>query len=904
MKNFKLLLCLLLVLLLPACADSTSTDATGYDYVENADRVSVYSSLDELAGMRFGVATGTSLDQYTMDYIEDPEILYYNTVPDVVLALQSGQIDAFLQDEPLMRVAAQSNDDICYWEEPLFEDGYAFATIQGNDSAYVAEIEAFILQCWADGTMDALAEKWFSVDTDESEKVSGDPADLPATNGTIRFGCIPQLEPFAYVKGADIVGYDIDVIYAFCEAYGYGLELVETDGSSMIVALQSGSFDILGGNITITEERQKSVDFTTPTYYGGGVLVTMVDIEATYNTTSLSAGSFFAGLASSFESTFIAEDRYQLILSGIATTLTISIFATLLGTVLGFGICMLKRSRNKLLSVLADIYIRLFQGTPLVVILMIFCYVIFNSTGLSGVQIAILAFGMNFAAYVSEMMRTGIEAVDRGQQEAALALGYGKVRAFFQIVFPQAAQHFLPVYKGEFISLVKMTSVVGYIAVQDLTKVSDIIRGRTYEAFFPLLTTALIYFVISYLLALIITSIQGSIDPKNRKRTLKGVAVTLAAGPQKAKKQAKPAGDVMITISHVEKQFPSVKPLKDVNAEIRRGDVISIIGPSGTGKSTLLRAINMLDGPTAGQILVEGQAINAKGCDVAKLRQKMGMVFQSFNLFSHLMIIENIMVAPMQLLGKTKQEAYDEAIELLRTVGLADKAYAYPDELSGGQKQRVAIARTLAMRPDIVLFDEPTSALDPTMVGEVLAVMRSLAQQGLTMMIVTHEMKFAKDVSNRIFYMDEGIIYEEGSPAQIFEAPKQRKTAAFVKRFKTYTRTLTTKDFDFLAVATELETFGRKQFMPQRQIVQMSLLFEELVNQLLLPQLGDAFVLNFMLDYAEAESKVYLQITYEGAKQDLLAGADEFSQQIIGAISQDLAYSYAEGCNVLKGSIV
>jgi len=199
----------------------------------------------------------------------------------------------------------------------------------------------------------------------------------------------------------------------------------------------------------------------------------------------------------------------------------------------------------------------------------------------------------------------------------------------------------------------------------------------------------------------------------------------------------------MIRIEHLRKVYPNATPLADVNVTINKGDVISIIGPSGTGKSTLIRCINMLETPTSGDIWVDGVHITDKKCDINKVRQKMGMVFQSFNLFNHMNVIENIMAAPMDLLKRTKQQAYDEGMKLLRMVGLADKAFNYPDELSGGQKQRVAIARTLAMEPEVILFDEPTSALDPTMVGEVQAVIRELARQGLTMMIVTQEMRFA-----------------------------------------------------------------------------------------------------------------------------------------------------------------
>lgn len=240
----------------------------------------------------------------------------------------------------------------------------------------------------------------------------------------------------------------------------------------------------------------------------------------------------------------------------------------------------------------------------------------------------------------------------------------------------------------------------------------------------------------------------------------------------------------MITVKHLCKSFGAVTPLKDVNAEIEKGEVISVIGPSGTGKSTFLRCLNLLETPTSGEIVIDGQNLLDKGTDVYKLRQKMGMVFQSFNLFSQLMIIENLMLAPVDLLGKTRQQAYDRGMELLELVGLKDKALAYPDELSGGQKQRVAIARALAMDPEVLLFDEPTSALDPEMVGEVLNVMQALAQEGMTMLVVTHEMAFARDVSSQVVFMHQGVICEQGTPAQVFGDPQQRETKEFLTRFR------------------------------------------------------------------------------------------------------------------------
>ena len=263
----------------------------------------------------------------------------------------------------------------------------------------------------------------------------------------------------------------------------------------------------------------------------------------------------------------------------------------------------------------------------------------------------------------------------------------------------------------------------------------------------------------------------------------------------------------MISIRHLSKTFHNpdgsvVNVLKDVNCDIDKGEVISIIGPSGTGKSTLLRALNMLEPPTSGQILFDGQDITAKGYRLDALRRRMGMVFQSFNLFDHMTVIENIIYAPIRLLGISEADARAEAMTLLKKVGMSQKADVYPSSLSGGQKQRVAIARSLAMHPEVILFDEPTSALDPTMVGEVLSVIRQLASDGMTMLIVTHEMRFARDVSTRIFFMYDGIIYEDGSPEQIFEHPVHSVTKAFVNRIQKLVYEIGNDEFDQLDMHT------------------------------------------------------------------------------------------------------
>ncbi len=238
----------------------------------------------------------------------------------------------------------------------------------------------------------------------------------------------------------------------------------------------------------------------------------------------------------------------------------------------------------------------------------------------------------------------------------------------------------------------------------------------------------------------------------------------------------------MIEVSNLTKSYGNLEVLKGISATIEKNEVVCVIGPSGSGKSTFLRCINLLETPTEGSVFINGEKINTKNADINKIRQKLGMVFQNFNLFPHMTTVENVMIGQIKVNRTDKAKAKSQALELLKAVGLEDKADVYPGSLSGGQKQRAAIARALAMKPEIMLFDEPTSALDPEMVGEVLEVMRELAHQGMTMVIVTHEMGFAKEVADRVLFMDEGLIVEEGRPGEIFGDPKNERTKSFLSK--------------------------------------------------------------------------------------------------------------------------
>jgi len=331
----------------------------------------------------------------------------------------------------------------------------------------------------------------------------------------------------------------------------------------------------------------------------------------------------------------------------------------------------------------------------------------------------------------------------------------------------------------------------------------------------------------------------------------------------------------MITVKHLKKVYndkaPAFTVLTDVNCHINKGEVISIIGPSGCGKSTFLRCLNLLERPQGGQIEVDGVNILDSGVDICKIRQKMGMVFQNFNLFSHLNVIDNITLSPMLVLKKSKEEATEKAMELLELVGLKERAYAMPSELSGGQKQRVAIARSLAMDPEIILFDEPTSALDPTMVSEVLAVIRQLANRGLTMIIVSHEMGFVKEVSTRVFFFHEGVIYEEGTPDDIFHNPQKPATKAFINRVRTLEFELQTKHFDLYSIFGKVETFCNKYALGTSFYEKAEHVIEE-VTSVLLPFHSPV---HMSVEFSEKQHELSINFEQENCKYYILQSLND-----------------------------
>ena len=483
---------------------------------------------EDFEGKKIGVITGSLFDQFLKQLLPQAIPVYTSSDSDNVQALKSGKIDGYLADYPVAVSQVRLDDSLAVLAEKLMPDSYAYVFQKNKKGEKLAgQMSEYIAKLKADGTYDELNDIWMG--EDESRKTVDDPASLPAVNGTLTLATTGTAQGFSYYKDGKLVGYDIDMFTRFCKEYGYGLTIVSVQSDGEIPGVVSGKYDAAANCISITDERKKSVNFSAENYSGGVMLVCRAsDLYGTQETAQKT--SLLTKIQNSFYKNFVKENRWKLLLSGLGITVLISAASAVLGSVLGLLICFMRRSKNRLLSGIARVYIRILQGIPLVVLLMILYYLVFKNVNMSAVIVAVIGFAVNFSAYVAEIMRSGIDAVEIGQTEAALALGYPKQKAFWKFIFPQAAVHFIPVYKGEFISLVKMTSIVGYITIQDLTRASDIIRSRTYEAFFPLITTALIYFATAWLLTLLLDRVEFKVDPKRRRREIPGIRTELPAG--------------------------------------------------------------------------------------------------------------------------------------------------------------------------------------------------------------------------------------------------------------------------------------------------------------------------------------------------------------------------------------
>ena len=355
----------------------------------------------------------------------------------------------------------------------------------------------------------------------------------------------------------------------------------------------------------------------------------------------------------------------------------------------------------------------------------------------------------------------------------------------------------------------------------------------------------------------------------------------------------------IIRFEHVRKEYDDIIPLMDVNGQVERGDIISVIGPSGTGKSTLLRCLIGLEDLTSGRIFINDIDVTKKDKNAREMLLKTGMVFQSYNLFEHMSVIENVMFAPVRRLKLTRQQAYDEAMNYLRMTGLEGHALKYPSQLSGGQKQRVSIARTLAMHPEIILFDEPTSALDPRMAMEVGGVIKNLARQGYTIMMVTHDMDLAKDISNRVFYMDEGIIYEDGKANEIFNNPKKEKTASFVGKLRTLSFRINRLGCDPYEMSSQLKNYCGNASLGKHLSYAANFVAEEILMGTIVPRFGkESIDAEVNVSVANIDKTVCMEFNYGGGPFNALDYCDEYAATLIEHWQKETNYTF-DGTNHL-----
>lgn len=492
---------------------------TGCGKNDKPDHFLQVTSTDDLNGKNVGVVTGTMADVFAEKHIPGCKLQYFNSTADLGIALHTGKIDAYVDDQPLALFEMTEYPEQIIFQK--YEDyQYGFLLTKGSETGekLCKELNAFLKKLRDDGTLQQIEDLWLG--TDEENKVV--PADdLTGENGKVRLSMSTAVgAPFEYMKDNQPAGYEIDIITRFCREYGYELEITDTNFQGVLADVTAGKADIGAAGITITEERKKTMLFSDGNLDGGSVCV--IRDPAYQGDENL---GFFAGLKESFDKTFIKEDRYVLFLQGIGVTLLITILSALFGTVLGYLVYLLYRKKRAGINRLIDAVIYVLEKLPVVILLMVLYYLVFGSYDFDGMWISVIGFTLLFASGVTEKLKVAVDAIDYGQTEAARALGYSKHHTFTRILLPQAREFFMPGYKSQITSLIKDTSIVGYIAVQDLTKISDVIRSRTYEAFFPLIATAIIYFLMAWLLTTIISRININLDPRRRKPEdiLKGV---------------------------------------------------------------------------------------------------------------------------------------------------------------------------------------------------------------------------------------------------------------------------------------------------------------------------------------------------------------------------------------------
>lgn len=474
------------------------------------------SSVDDVKDKKLGVLLGSVHDAVASKRYPNASLMQYKSLSDLLLAVRTGKVDAALYVRETMQEIVRDDKELGILGDASMSCPIGTGFRKGNNPLR-EQFNAYLAGIRKSGVYDDIVRRWITSNDTQMPHIEN-----AGPNGKIVVGIVSDKGlPFTVVRDNRYIGFDVELTERFGAYLGKRIEFADMDFGSLIAAVATGKVDMIVSTVMITDERKARIDFSDPYYELGTLAFARKDNLAAYATTEAASerSSLFRSLANSFHSNIVMERRYLLIWDGLKTTIIISILATMFGTLLGSLVCFMRMSKHSFLHVPAKIYISILRGTPVLVLLMVIFYVVFASVSISPVLVAVIAFGMNFAAYASEIFRTGIESIDRGQTEAGIAMGFTPAQTFLHIILPQTVQRILPVYKGEFISLVKMTSIVGYIAVQDLTKASDIIRSRTFDAFFPLIIVAILYFMTAWLLTEALEHVEKLSNSRSRRLT-------------------------------------------------------------------------------------------------------------------------------------------------------------------------------------------------------------------------------------------------------------------------------------------------------------------------------------------------------------------------------------------------
>ncbi|MBE5918118.1 MAG: transporter substrate-binding domain-containing protein [Pseudobutyrivibrio ruminis] len=476
-----------------------------------------FTEFSDLSGKTVSMLTGAPFEELVKS--KNPEVgefTFFNSMPDMIQALKTQKTDAFLTNNAVGQLVLNRNPEIVLFPQSLQDGEFGIAFSKGDSrrdewQAAFNEIPQSDIQ--------AAWDKWTG--EDESIKVLPE-QDWEGSNGTVNVAACDTLEPMSYMGGdGKLRGFDLEVILMVAKKLDVKVEFTGMEFSAILAAVQSGKADMGAGSIIITEERAQSVDFLE--YYPAAFVLLVRSV--TYSDTAVEENTIINSIKESFNKTFIREGRWKLFVQGIGITMIITLSAILLGTTLGFTVFMICRNGNPVANTITRFCLWLVQGMPMVVLLMILYYIVFGNISINGITVAVIGFTLTFGAAVYGLLKIGVGTIDNGQYEAAYALGYSNQMTFFKIILPQALPHVLPAYKGEIVGLIKATAIVGYIAVQDLTKMGDIVRSRTYEAFFPLIAITIIYFVLEGIIGLLVSRISINLNPKRRNPSeiLKGV---------------------------------------------------------------------------------------------------------------------------------------------------------------------------------------------------------------------------------------------------------------------------------------------------------------------------------------------------------------------------------------------